>query len=54
MGIFLCCQPWGRALETTGPGIRLPHDTRGFVSVTLLFQGCAGERGGMGNLALDF
>ena len=52
LGIYLCCQPWGRALETTDLGIRLPHDTRGFVSVMLLFQGCAGGRDGVGNLAL--
>ena len=47
MGIYLCCQPWGRALETTGLGIRLPHNTRGFVSVMLLFQGSAGGRAGV-------
>ena len=51
--VYLCCQPWGRALEITGLGIRLPHDTRGFVSVMLLFQGCAGERGGLGNWHID-
>ena len=51
MGIYISCQPWGRALETPGLGIRLPHDTRGFVLVMLLFQGCAGGRGGVGNLA---